>query len=170
MHNLNVDPTTLFKALFLAQLPSEVRRILASSEKMDIRDLAREADRITEVSKLTNDSQVNVTGDYCKPFGQHPGCGQKRNQKVNTKSDQTWPLLPCMWKYYSRFGNQARYCLQHRFRARKLPNRSTVNNLSAGVNSALLHVFDSNSSKYFLMDTDSKTFFYNTLKSILLLF
>ena len=29
MHNLNVDLTTLFKAHFLAQLPSEVRRILA---------------------------------------------------------------------------------------------------------------------------------------------
>ena len=68
MRNLNVDPETLFKALFLAQLPSEVRRILASSEKTDIADLALEADRITEVSKLTNDSQVNATGDFRKPF------------------------------------------------------------------------------------------------------
>ena len=112
MHNLNVDPTTLFKALFLAQLPSEVRRILASLEKTDIGDLAREADRITEVSKLTNDSQVNATGDYRKPFGRHPVGGQNKNQKVNTKSDQTWPLLPGMCKYHSRFGERARYCLQ----------------------------------------------------------
>ena len=44
MRNLNVDPKTLFKALFLAQLPSEVRRILASSEKTEIEDLALQAD------------------------------------------------------------------------------------------------------------------------------
>ena len=37
----------------------------------------------------------------------------------------------------------------------KLPNRSTVNNLSAGVSSSLLHVFDSNTRKYFLVDTGS---------------
>ena len=111
MHNLNVDLTTLFKAHFLAQLPSEVRRILALSEKTDIEDLAREADRITEVTKLTNCSQVNATGDYRKPFGQHPVGGQN-NQKVKTKSDQTWPLLPGMCKYHSRFGNRARNCLQ----------------------------------------------------------
>ena len=54
MRNLNVDPKTLFKALFLAQLPSEVRRILASSEKTEIEDLALQADRITEASRLTS--------------------------------------------------------------------------------------------------------------------
>ena len=81
MHNLNVDPAMLFKALFLAQLPSEVRRILASSEKTDIGDLAREADRITEVSKLTNDSQVNATGDYRKPFERQPVVGQNKNKR-----------------------------------------------------------------------------------------
>ena len=112
MHNLNVDPAMLFKALFLAQLPSEVRRILASSEKTDIGDLAREADRITEVSKLTNDSQVNATRDYRKPFGRHPVGGQNKDQKVSTKSDRPWTLLPGMCKYHSRFGKRARYCLQ----------------------------------------------------------
>ena len=32
MKNLNADPNTLFKALFLAQLPSDVRRILATKQ------------------------------------------------------------------------------------------------------------------------------------------
>ena len=50
MRNRNADPATLFKALFLSQLPSEVRRILALSEKTDVKDLAKEADRIMEVS------------------------------------------------------------------------------------------------------------------------
>ena len=71
MCNLNVDPKTLFKALFLAQLPSEVRRILASSEKTDIEDLAIQADRITEASRLTNELQANAIGDFRKLPGHH---------------------------------------------------------------------------------------------------
>ena len=112
MHNLNVDLTTLFKAHFLAQLPSEVRQILALSEKTDIEDLAREADRITEVTRLTKYSQVNATGDSRKPFGRHPVGEQNKNQKVKTKSDQQWPLLPGLCKYHSKFGDRARSCLQ----------------------------------------------------------
>jgi hypothetical protein len=124
MQNLNADPATLFKALFLAQLPPEVRRILALSEKTNIAELAREADRITEVSKLTDVSQVNATGEYRKPFGQRPvgghrvsrdgilPPGQNKSQKVGTRSDQTWPLLPGMCKYHSKFGDRARSCLQ----------------------------------------------------------
>ena len=55
MKNLNADPNTLFKALFLTQLPPDVRRILATSSKTDIDELATEADRITEVARLTHD-------------------------------------------------------------------------------------------------------------------
>ena len=62
MKNLNADPNTLFKALFLAQLPSDIRRILATTSKTDINELASEADRITEVTRLTQDAQVNATG------------------------------------------------------------------------------------------------------------
>ena len=46
MQNLNADPATLFKALFLAQLPPDVLRILATLSKTEIADLALEADRI----------------------------------------------------------------------------------------------------------------------------
>ena len=53
IHNLNADPATLVKAFFLAQLPPEVRQILALSDKTDIKDLAKEADRIMEVSQLS---------------------------------------------------------------------------------------------------------------------
>ena len=63
MNNLNADPESLFKAMFLAQLPPEVRRILATSAKTDIGELAIEADRITEVSRLSNDWQVNAINE-----------------------------------------------------------------------------------------------------------
>ena len=58
MQNLNADPATLFKALFLAQLPPDVRRILATSSKTETADLPLETDRITEVTRLTQDMQV----------------------------------------------------------------------------------------------------------------
>ena len=70
MKNLNADPNTLFKALFLAQLPSDVRRILATSSKTDINELASEADRITEVTRLTQDVQVNATGTSRGPHNE----------------------------------------------------------------------------------------------------
>ena len=120
MRNLNVDPKTLFKALFLAQLPSEVRRILASSEKTEIEDLALQADRITEASRLTNELQANAIGNARK----FPGhiCAQNKNQtwqrpgsldtKVPKNGNQTWPLIPGLCKYHSKFGEHARSCLQ----------------------------------------------------------
>ena len=111
IHNLNADPATLFKALFLAQLPAEVHRILAMSEKTNVKDLAKEADKIMEVSKLTNSSQVNAAGEFCKPFRQDPVRGESKNL-VNSKSDQDWPLLPGLCKYHSKFGIRARSCLK----------------------------------------------------------
>ena len=42
--NIILDPATLFKALFLAQLPPNVRRILSTLSKTEIADLALEAD------------------------------------------------------------------------------------------------------------------------------
>ena len=110
--NLNADPKTLVKALFLAQLPPEVRQILAVSDKTDIKDLAKEADRIMEVSQLANNSRVNATGEPRKPFRRNPvNPVSKSDQHPVSKSDQQWPLLPGLCKYHSKFGDRARSCL-----------------------------------------------------------
>jgi hypothetical protein len=115
MNNLNADPKTLFKALFMAQLPPEVRQILALSEKTDGQDLAKEADRIMEVSRLSGTSQVNATGGYRKSGGRYPdsrpGGRNPGDQHPVSKSDQQWPLLPGLCKYHSKFGDRARSCL-----------------------------------------------------------
>ena len=113
MNNLNADPKTLFKAFFLAQLPSEVRRILALSGKTEVKDLAKEADRIMEVSKLTGGSQVNAAGEFRKPSRQDPGRRQNKNlSEPRTRPDQDWPLLPGLCKYHSKYGMRARSCLK----------------------------------------------------------
>ena len=48
MDSLNSDPATIYRALFLSQLPTEVRSVLASHEITDLQELAQTADRIVE--------------------------------------------------------------------------------------------------------------------------
>ena len=108
MKNLNADPNTLFKALFLAQLPPDVQRILATSSKTDVNELASVADRITEVTRLTQDVQVNATGTSRGPPQQsqrgqiHTGPSRSRRQMSK---------IPGLCKYHSTFGDQAKKCV-----------------------------------------------------------
>ena len=104
VQNIILDPATLFKALFLAQLPPDVQRILSTSSKTEIADLALEADRITEVSRLTQDMQVNATGTFQVPL-QRTQLGELRLGP--SKSSTQMKKLPGMCKYHSTFGNQA---------------------------------------------------------------
>ena len=53
MNSLSTDPATLFRALFLMQLPVEVRRVLAINTTATMSALADEADRIMAAGKLT---------------------------------------------------------------------------------------------------------------------
>ena len=112
MLNLNADPKTLFKAFFLAQLPSEVRRILALSGKTDVKELAKEADKVMEVSKLTGDLQVSAVGESRKPSRQTPRPLHKNRSEPQTTPNQDWPLLPGLCKFHSKFGMRARSCLK----------------------------------------------------------
>ena len=103
MKNLNADPNTLFKALFLTQLSPEVRRILATSSKTDIDELATEADRITEVTRLTQEVQVNATSASRGPPQ------QSQRGQVHT-GKRPWSKIPGLCKYHSTFGDKARKC------------------------------------------------------------
>lgn len=52
MNSLNSDPATLFRTLFLVQLPVEGRRVSAFNTTASIADLADEADRIMAAGNL----------------------------------------------------------------------------------------------------------------------
>ena len=67
MQNLNADPKTLFKALFLAQMPPDVRKILSTSNKDDIEELAEEADKIVEASDHARSAEVNKVAQPRRP-------------------------------------------------------------------------------------------------------
>ena len=108
MQNLNTDPATLFKALFFTQLPPDVRRILSTLSKTEIADLALEADRITEVTRLTQEMQVNATVTPQVPL-QRTQLGELRSGP--SKSSTQMKKLPGMCKYHSTFGDQAKKCV-----------------------------------------------------------
>ena len=92
MESLNADPKTLLRALFLAQLPTEVRRVLAGSSTTDLRELAKEADAIMEVGS-TCFSATGISGV----------------QKSSPPSTTPQRRL-CF--YHAKFGKEARKCNQ----------------------------------------------------------
>ena len=65
MESLNADPKTLLQALFLAQLPMEVCRVLAGSPTSDLNDLAKEADAIMETDSLRS-SDTGMSGVHSR--------------------------------------------------------------------------------------------------------
>jgi hypothetical protein len=58
--SLNSDPKTWLRALFLAQLPVEVRRVLAGSTNTSLEELADEADRIMAAGKISSVSAIST--------------------------------------------------------------------------------------------------------------
>ena len=93
MGSVNADPKTLLHALFLTQLPIEVRRVLAGSPTSDLKNLAKEADAIMEAGSLRS----STTGI----LGVHNPTSTPTNIK---------PKELCF--YHSKFGKEARKCNQ----------------------------------------------------------
>ena len=89
MRALNSDPATLFKAVWLAQLPTEARRVLAGSGNLDLDTLAKKADAIVESSRIYN-SQDNMVA------------------AVRTPAKVQAPEGICY--YHERYGKVARKC------------------------------------------------------------
>ena len=76
---LNDDPRTLKRALFLANLPSEIRNILAGQEFRETEDLAEAADRVWEslsatasVRQVQQMPHANITVEAVAPLRTKP--------------------------------------------------------------------------------------------------
>ena len=84
LQSLNSDPKTLFRAHFLALLPSEVRSILVGQEITDISDLAKAADVEHGSTSGTKESthicfyHVHYGRHYCGRSGSYSHCSSKR--------------------------------------------------------------------------------------------
>lgn len=91
MRSLNANPQTLMRALFLQQLPSDVRRVIASSDTLDLDELATAADRIMEAS---NQDHVGS-----------PSCVSAARQPTTSSTPSSGACY-----YHRRFGEAAKKC------------------------------------------------------------
>ena len=92
---MNSNPETIFRALFLNQLPPEVRKILAQSPTEELEILAEKADRILEADFPTSALTPFVASASNRP----------PKNFFNTASN---PFTLC--KYHARFGMEVRRC------------------------------------------------------------
>ena len=107
LQSLNSDPTTLFRAHFLALMPSEVRSVLAGREIPDISDLAKAADRIMEAKGF--DSHVAPVAVQAFRNKRQPPTRQGGGdiEHGSTSGNKEGAHI-CF--YHIRYGKEARRC------------------------------------------------------------
>ncbi len=109
MRSLNSDPKTLFRTLFLLQLPPEVRRILSQSDDTDLDSMARTADNIM-AAELPASASVAATSSESSCHTDLDSPSQEVNW-INArapKKESAATYILC--KYHGRFGPKARRC------------------------------------------------------------
>ena len=147
LESLNNDAETLHRALFLAQLPTQVRSILALQEFLDIHDLAKAADRIVEAKNISQ--TVTATNHLLLTSGT-----TQRSSQTRTIFAITINVLNLMHEtanqvvfFPSYFG------LTHLpiGTARKTLQPAAIDN--GGYNKSTLSVWDRQTCTQFLVDT-----------------
>lgn len=123
---LNNDPETLKRAIFLANLPTEIRSVLAAQQFPDAEQLAAAADRIWE-SRAININNIKSSPAPIEDFDHIDG--------VSAKSRSRRPRQPSsdsdICYYHTRFGPQARKC-QGNCKFATLLSTKTSSNKSSG--------------------------------------
>ena len=99
LESLNNDANTLRRAFFLAQLPSQVRAILAAQEFPNLQELALAADRIIEANELLPINSVSALSP------RHP---KNLQPKHKPKPNPSTHHIICY--YHKKFGTNARTC------------------------------------------------------------
>lgn len=103
IRSLNSDAETLRRAVFLNQLPSDVRSVLAGQNIDDLDELANAADRIMEVrSSSSSVCELNFD-ESCSAVYQ-----KSRFMKGKAKDQRKNESFQCY--YHLNFGSKARRC------------------------------------------------------------
>lgn len=109
---LNDDPQTLKRALFLSNLPADVRTIIAGQDFDDLDKLAEAADRVWEARSCTSTSiqQIAHATDQPSPAGVESIRFKSHNQNSRRPgTNTTSPPAPVCF-YHMKFGPHARNC------------------------------------------------------------
>ena len=120
IRSLNNDAETLRRAVFLSQLPSDVRSVLAGQNITDLDELAQTADRIMEVR------QPIPAYESVSAVSQQTRSPKRKIQ--NSRKDDSFPV--CF--YHSKYGGKARRCKQGCRFAENTNTVSASNSLESG--------------------------------------
>ena len=102
---LNDDPITLKRALFLLNLPTDIRSILAGQDFPDIDKMAEAADRVWETRASSNPVLAECTHtDQINAFSRPSFSSKQRKLPLRKES----PTDICY--YHQLFGSKARRC------------------------------------------------------------
>ena len=173
MRSLNHDPVTLFRALFLNQLPPEVRRILVQTPDADLDTLAKTADGIMDVEfsaaatrSIQNTYPIEATLEEQANSCHGDVNALQRNPRFRQKHRSTTPTPTfVLCKYHSRFASNARSCNVStsnqpgkRQSQCKIKGATGLINAPAicAVNSSSISVTDIISGRSFLVDTGAE--------------
>lgn len=124
---LNDDPGTLKRALFLVNLPSDIRSILAGHDFPDINALANAADRIWEARMAAAVQQVSVDPPINQGVAMTPNIDQSavmtssvqavsgarrtwKNPSTSQRDFSSSTIVPAVCFYHLKFGPEARRC------------------------------------------------------------
>ena len=153
MRSLNTDPSTLFRCVFLHQLPPDVRRILAQTPDATLDVLAATADRIM-------DTEMHSTVAAVEPPI------SDSNAEINgvraSNSDRSHKSKFVLCKYHANFGAKARRCEKNvcdRPCAMHDLHDNSLKISSAGSSrfrSLTISVCDLNTGRSFLVDTGAE--------------
>jgi len=119
IQSLNADPQALLKAIFLAQLPVEVRRCVAMSTATSLEKLAKEADMVLDAG-LATPSSISAMARIKKPAQASLG------QSLSPTPE------PHLCYFHSRFGANARNCKGKPCPMADLPRPLASENANAG--------------------------------------
>ena len=117
LESLNNDAETLRRAFFLAQLPTQVRSILALQDFFGMHDLAKAADRIVEANNI---SQTVTAVSIDRP-------SSNQQHHIAFKSNENY-----ICHYHQLFGLKARNCKPRCLFSQLLPTNPSSNRLSQG--------------------------------------
>lgn len=105
IQSLNSDPDTLLRAFFLAQLPSDVRAVLAAMDSTNIEDLAKAADRVIESKSLAPHGSIHEVYNVSAVHDRAP---YKPRQSAYATPVSSSSSNICY--FHNKFGTKARRC------------------------------------------------------------
>lgn len=162
MRSLNTDPETLFRCLFLHQLPTHVRRILAQSPDASLDTLAAMADRIMDTELPSAVALINPNS--CDTSDSLPlqveGDTNAVRHSSAAKKQSTYSSNYTLCKYHAKFGAKAKRCQKivdgQPCAMETCVQQGTISAAAMNGSHSTISVCDINTGRSFLVDSGAE--------------